>query len=95
MKVIMTLTGMQKHGMTTSMTDDYQITNRDKESFFHAKEVIKPWGGLDPMIAWCKSEMIDVWRWQLVDVSSHDRPGRYIFYFDSERDYLAFILKWS
>jgi hypothetical protein len=28
-------------------------------------------------------------------MSSHQQPGRYIFYFDSERDYFAFLLKWQ
>jgi hypothetical protein len=71
---------------------DYQI--RDKESFAYAKEISKPWGGLDIVLAWCKTELTGDWRWQLVDVSSDIRPGRYIFYFDSDRDCCAFTLKW-
>jgi hypothetical protein len=72
---------------------DYQI--RDKESFAYAKEISKPWGGLDIVLAWCKTELVGEWRWQLVDVSSDIRPGRYIFYFDSDRDCCAFTLKWQ
>jgi hypothetical protein len=72
---------------------DYQI--RDKESFAYAKEISKPWGGLDIVLAWCKTELTGDWRWQLVDVSSDIRPGRYIFYFDSDRDCCAFTLKWK
>lgn len=72
---------------------DYQI--RDKESFAYTKEIVKPWGGLDTILAWCKTELTGDWRWQLVDVASDIRPGRYIFYFDSDRDCCAFTLKWQ
>ena len=68
---------------------------RDKASFNHAHEITKPFGQVERVLDWCKSELIDEWRWQLVDVSSANRPGRYIFYFDNERDYLAFVMKWS
>ena len=68
---------------------------RDSKSFSHAIEINKPFGVLESVLDFCKSEMIAEWRWQLIDVSSDQRPGRYIFYFDSERDYLAFVLKWS
>jgi hypothetical protein len=47
------------------------------------------------VIDWCKTEIVGDWRWQLVDVSSDRRPGRYIFYFDTERDFFAFTLHWS
>ena len=67
---------------------------RPAESFNHACEIIKPYGVIEQVLAWCKSEMCEDWRWQMIDMSSERRPGRYIFYFDSERDYLAFTLKW-
>lgn len=72
---------------------DYQI--RDKESFSYAKEIAKPFGGIDSVISWCKTEMQNDWRWQVVEMSSDIRPGRYIFYFDSDRDCCAFTLKWQ
>jgi len=68
--------------------------SRDSRSFPYAQEIAKPWGGLEPCIAWCKSELQHDWRWQMVDMASDQRPGRYIFYFDSERDCSAFVLKW-
>jgi len=68
---------------------------RDSESFRHAQEISKAWGQLDEIIAWCKSECKQEWRWQLVDMSNDQKPGRYIFYFDSEQDYFAFYMKWS
>ena len=65
------------------------------ESFRHAREIARPFGQIDPIIDWCKSEMTGEWRWQVIDTSSDRRPGRYIFYFDSERDYFAFTMQWS
>ena len=64
-------------------------------SFNHAREINKPFGELDRVLAWCKTVLTGEWRWQLVDVSTDQRPGRYIFYFDSERDYFAFTLYWQ
>lgn len=72
-----------------------QINSRSKDSFVFAKEVSKPWGGIDPVISWCKTELQQDWRWQLLEPSSDHRPGRYCFFFDSERDYVAFLLHWS
>ena len=68
---------------------------RDRDSFGFAKEIVKPFGVIEEVLAWCKSELRDEWRWQLVDVSSVTRPGRYIFYFDNDRDHFAFVMKWS
>ena len=68
---------------------------RDKDSFRHAQEIAKPFGVLEHVLDWCKEELSAEWRWQLIEVSNDHRPGRYIFYFDSERDYLAFVMKWS
>ena len=53
---------------------------RDRDSFNHALEIVK-----------LRSD----WRWQLLEISSDRKPGRYIFYFDDERDYLAFVMKWG
>lgn len=76
----------------TTLYDDYVI--RSAESFAHACEINKGYGIIEQVLAWCKSELQADWRWQMIDMSSVRRPGRYIFYFDSERDYLAFVLKW-
>jgi hypothetical protein len=71
------------------------INSRDKESFSYAREITKPFGALDPVIRWCKAELQEDWRWQMVEMSNDQRPGRYIFYFDSEKDCCAFTLKWA
>ena len=71
----------------------YQL--RSKDSFPYSKEITKSFGLLDEVISWCKTETTGDWRWQLVQPSSDIVPGRYIFYFDSDRDYCAFLMKWS
>lgn len=68
---------------------------RDKDSFNHAHEIIKPFGVIERVLDWCKSELTGEWRWQLLEMSSDRKPGRYCFFFDEERDYLAFIMKWA
>ena len=68
---------------------------RDRDSFNHAHEIIKPFGVIEHVLDWCKSELTGEFRWQLLEMSSDRKPGRYIFYFDDERDYLAFLMKWS
>jgi len=77
------------------MLEERVIDSRNRESFFYSREITKPFGELDRVIDWCKTELVGDWRWQLVDVSSDRRPGRYVFYFDSERDFFAFTLQWS
>jgi hypothetical protein len=68
---------------------------RDKDSFDHAHEIVKPFGMIETVLNWCKSELRGDWRWQLIEMSSDIKPGRYCFFFDDERDYLAFVMKWA
>ena len=68
---------------------------RDRSSFHHAQEIVKPFGVIETVLNWCKSELTGEWRWQLIEISSDTKPGRYCFFFDDERDYLAFVMKWS
>jgi hypothetical protein len=77
------------------MLQERVIDSRNRESFLYSREITKPFGELDRVIDWCKTELVGDWRWQLVDVSSDRRPGRYVFYFDSEQDFFAFTLQWS
>lgn len=71
------------------------IGYREGPSFPYRHEIAKSFGGLDDILAWCQTELTGEWRWQLIEVSSDQRPGRYVFYFDSERDGVAFMLQWS
>ena len=68
---------------------------RDRDSFNYAHEITKPFGVIESVLDWCKSELIGEFRWQLLEMSSDIKPGRYCFFFDDERDYLAFLMKWS
>jgi hypothetical protein len=70
-------------------------TIRLGESFTHAREIARPFGQIDRIIEWCKTELVGDWRWQVVTTSSDRAPGRYIFYFDSDRDAAAFSLFWK
>lgn len=79
---------------TQTAVDPLRI--RHGESFRHAKMVEKPFGELDRILQWCRSELGQDWRWQLIETSgANNEPGRYCFYFDSERDYVAFLLHWA
>lgn len=69
--------------------------SRNRDSFHHAYEIVKAFGVIETVLNWCKSELRGEWRWQLIEMSSDIKPGRYIFYFDDERDYLAFVMKWA
>lgn len=71
------------------------LVDREKNSFAYSKEITKPFGSLDSIISWCKTELVGDWRWELIEVSTDQRPGRYVFYFDSERDLFAFVLHWA
>lgn len=71
-----------------------RLVSRSRDSFAYHCEIAKPFGTLDHVIRWCKNETVGDWGWQLVDTSSDDQPGRYFFYFDSDRDYCAFSLTW-
>ena len=80
--------------MNIVMQVDNQIS-RAKSSFLYSREISKPWGEIDIILAWCKTALTAAWRWQLIDASSYTRPGSYIFYFDSDQDCCAFTLKWQ
>jgi hypothetical protein len=48
---------------------DTEYHVRPRDSFLYAKEIAKPFGVIDRVIVWCKSEMTGDWRWQLVEPS--------------------------
>lgn len=71
-----------------------EIDHRSAESFAFARSIQKPWGELDPILTWCKQELTGEWRWQMTEMATREYGGRYVFYFDTERDTVAFALKW-
>ncbi len=66
-----------------------------QKGFACACEVQLPYGRLDNALSWCREEVVKDWRWQMRDHATPTNPGRYIFYFDSEQDKCAFLMKWS
>lgn len=70
-------------------------SGRKASSFSYYVNVHLPWARLDTAINWCNDECTGDWRWQLIAASSEKRDGQYIFYFDEDRDYFAFTLKWG
>jgi hypothetical protein len=68
---------------------------RKGDSFLYTREVKKPFGVLDDIIIWAKLNLEKEWGWQLVQTCTDQAPGRYVFFFDSERDCVAFTLRWS
>jgi hypothetical protein len=84
--------------MKTTLTKrpkTFSFEIRDADSFKHSILINKPFGSLDSVIEWAKNELCDEWRWQVIRTSSAQAPGSYIFYFDSESDYLAFTMKFA
>ena len=81
--------------MSTTLKNKHTFEIRKAESFNHAIKIIKPFGSIDRIIDWAKAELKDEWRWQVIQFSTDLTPGQYIFYFDSESDYLAFVMKHS
>jgi hypothetical protein len=50
--------------------------------------IVLPYGGLKATIEWCERNCTDEWRF---DASDGTGPA-YDFYFESERDYVAFTM---
>jgi hypothetical protein len=67
---------------------------RPAVSFAFSAETYQPWGGLDPVLDWCRDYLTEEWRWELIEVSTGELAGRYRFYFDGSKDACAFLLKW-
>ena len=68
---------------------------RTPDSFNYSIQITRPWGCIDSVIVWAQQALVGEWRWQLIRGSSDQLPGQYLFYFDSESDYLAFVMKCS
>lgn len=77
------------------LLDSEQILSLDQSSFAHAYKISKPYGQIESMLLWARETLEQEWRWQLIECSSSYQHGLYIFYFDSEKDYMTFVLKWS
>lgn len=71
-----------------------EINSRSADSFAHALRVYFEFGKLDAVIDWCKENLRQEWRWQMVSFPNDRDPGEYIFYFDSDQDYFYFTCRW-
>jgi hypothetical protein len=79
----------------TKRPKTFSFEIRDAESFGYSITISKPFGSLDSVIDWAKHELTEEWRWQVIRTSSDQAPGSYVFYFDSESDYVAFTMKFA
>lgn len=79
----------------TKRSKSFSFEIREADSFQYSIHISKPFGSLDSIIEWAKAELADEWRWQVIRTSSDQLPGSYIFYFDSESDYVAFTMKFA
>lgn len=68
---------------------------RSADTFLYQSECLLPYGQLDSVLSWCRSECSAEWRWKMKESASDIKSGQYGFYFDSERDVVAFSLQWS
>ena len=85
---------------TMSLDNDYlykEYANLIKqgEGFEHAINIERSTGSIDDIIAWCKTNFADGWRWQIIRSSSPTKPGSYTFFFNNNADYMAFVLKYG
>jgi len=74
-----------------------EITNPHNETdqYSYSIEITKPCGAIGAILDWVKDESAGDWRWNLEQPSSAAQPGIYIFYFDLEVDYFAFVIKFA
>lgn len=72
------------------------LSARDEDSFSHAARVNISYGQLGEVLNWLKGSLHDEWRWQMISFpgAANNNLGEYIFYFDNEKDYMVFCLKY-
>ena len=68
------------HIQATPGVDIQSFFGDSDASYTHACEVSHH-PQVEPIILWCKQNLDDTWRWQIVETSGNS-PGRYIFYFN-------------
>jgi hypothetical protein len=54
-------------------------------------EVNIQYGQLEEMIAWCKANCLGLWGYYVVNAAGEE-PGQYSFQFESEKDYVTFLV---
>jgi hypothetical protein len=64
----------------------------DQDCLTFSCTVSKPFGWLDPALDWCRREVGQEWKWQLIESSTDQAHGVYRFYFSSLQDFVAFTM---
>jgi hypothetical protein len=57
----------------------------------HQVKLTIPYGELQPIIEWCDRNCLSEWRY-MEDPNANFLSGGWVFFFESERDYCAFLL---
>jgi hypothetical protein len=59
----------------------------------HKANIDVQYGQLQPVIDWCERNCQDEWRYVDINNPEHDSAnGRWEFLFESEKDYVAFLM---
>ena len=58
----------------------------------HKANVVLPYGGLTPVVEWCDRNCTGEWRYMDILNGDDSDAGRWEFLFESERDYVAFLM---
>lgn len=53
-------------------------------------QVKLPYGELQPIVEWCDRNCVDEWRY--MEDPNGDMYNSWVFFFENERDYCAFLL---
>lgn len=63
-------------------------------AFLYKISINIKFGNLDPVIQWCKQFCMGEWNFRMDSFAGFNTPGVYDFWFQDERDYLRFTLRW-
>tara|TARA_R110000803_G_scaffold165847_1_gene229282 strand:+ start:27 stop:266 length:240 start_codon:yes stop_codon:yes gene_type:complete len=77
------------------LVEKYTKVIKVEEGYSHAKTLYLPTGEINSVVDWCKQELSLGWKWQILTSSSPTTPGVYSFFFHSDSDFFAFLLKYS
>lgn len=66
-------------------------TNEQIIKFGFRCDIAIPYGELQPVIEWCQNNLNYNWHYKVLNEAGSS-PGFYQFVFDSEKDYINFLL---
>lgn len=56
------------------------------------KSVDLPWGELQEVVQWCQTHCQNDWTFAMLQLPGMYANGKYVFKFESEKDYINFVL---